>query len=66
MGYHNEHHDFMNVAWNRLPAVRKAAPEFYDSLASYTSWTALLLRFIFDPGLSPFSRITHPSSKKGA
>ena len=64
VGFHNEHHDFMNVAWHRLPEIRKRAPEFYDDLASYRSWTALLLRFIFDKNLSPFSRITHPSTRK--
>ncbi len=61
VGYHNEHHDFMNVAWNNLPRIKKAAPEFYDSLASYRSWTGVLLRFIFDKDLSPWSRIAHPS-----
>ncbi len=66
VGYHNEHHDLMNVPWNRLPEIRRRAPEFYDNLASYRSWGALLLKFIFDPSLSPFSRITHPSTRKGA
>src|SRR5690606_29002841 len=27
IGYHNEHHDFMNVPWNLLPEIKKMAPE---------------------------------------
>src|SRR5512140_1059454 len=37
VGYHNEHHDFPWVPWHRLPAVRRTAPEFYDSLAYHRS-----------------------------
>ena len=57
VGYHNEHHDFPSVPWNRLPAVRKAAPEAYDTLFWHRSWTLLLLRFLFDSKLSLFSRV---------
>ena len=56
VGYHNEHHDFPSVPWNRLPAVKGTAPEAYDTLGSYSSWTGLLLRFIFDRELSLFAR----------
>lgn len=56
VGYHNEHHDLMTVPWSRLPKLRAAAPEFYDSLHAHRSWTRLLLRFIFDPQLSLYSR----------
>jgi sphingolipid delta-4 desaturase len=58
VGYHNEHHDLPSVPWNRLPDIRKCAPEMYDSLVHYSSWTRLLLRFIFDPGICLFSRQT--------
>jgi sphingolipid delta-4 desaturase len=61
MGYHNEHHDFATVPWNNLPKVKKLAPEFYDNLASYKSWTAVLLRYIFDPEMSSYSRIVRPA-----
>lgn len=64
MGYHNEHHDFIRVPWSRLPQVKALAPEFYDPLYSHRSWTRLLIRFIFDPRLSFFSRIVRPSRKK--
>ncbi len=58
VGYHNEHHDVMRVPWTRLPKVRQLAPEFYDTLHSHRSWTALLLKFLFDPSLSLYSRMT--------
>ena len=60
MGFHNEHHDFMNVAWINQPKVKEMAPEYYNSLASYQSWTKVLLNFIFNPIMDSYSRITHP------
>jgi sphingolipid delta-4 desaturase len=57
VGYHNEHHDFPSVPWNRLPDVRHAAPEAYDELKHHTSWTRLLLRFLFDPKITLYSRM---------
>ena len=57
IGYHNEHHDFPSVPWNRLPKVKQVAASWYDPLVSYTSLTKLLLRFLFDPSLSLFSRM---------
>lgn len=57
VGYHNEHHDFPSIPWNNLPKIKKTAPEFYDNLVFHKSWTKLILRFIFDPSLSLFSRM---------
>ena len=57
VGYHNEHHDFPSVAWNKLPRIRAIAPEVYNNLAYHTSWTLLLFRFLFDSNLSLFSRM---------
>jgi sphingolipid delta-4 desaturase len=56
VGYHNEHHDFPSVPWNRLPMIKKTAPEFYDSLQSHQSWFKLWLKFLFDPSISLYSR----------
>ncbi|MDO8519637.1 MAG: fatty acid desaturase [Deltaproteobacteria bacterium] len=58
VGFHNEHHDFPFVPWRRLPGVKKAAPEFYDSLKSHSSWVALWFHFLTDPRMSLYSRIT--------
>lgn len=57
VGYHNEHHDFSSVPWNNLPRVKASAPEWYNTLVFHRSWTALLLRFLFDRNLSLYSRM---------
>jgi len=57
VGYHNEHHDFPSVPWNKLPEIRKKAPVFYDTLSYHTSWTKLFFRFLFDSKISLYSRI---------
>lgn len=57
VGYHNEHHDFPSIAWNNLPKLRALAPEFYDSLRSHSSWTRLLVQFLFDRRYTLFSRV---------
>jgi sphingolipid delta-4 desaturase len=57
VGYHNEHHDFPSVPWNKLPRIRSIAPEVYDGLIYHTSWTKLLFRFLFDRNISLYSRI---------
>ncbi|HCU90399.1 MAG: fatty acid desaturase [Legionellales bacterium] len=61
MGYHNEHHDFATIPWNNLPKVKQLAPEYYDHLKSYQSWTTVLLHYIFDPEMSSYSRIVRPA-----
>ncbi|MFA5884105.1 MAG: fatty acid desaturase [Acidimicrobiia bacterium] len=58
VGYHNEHHDFAGIPWNRLPRLTQLAPEQYDSLAPYRSWSGLLVRFVRDPSLTLYSRMT--------
>jgi sphingolipid delta-4 desaturase len=60
MGYHNEHHDFPQVPWSRLPAVRAAAPEFYDHLYHHRSWTKLLLHVLFSGRFRLHNRIVRP------
>ncbi len=64
VGYHNEHHDFPSVPWNKLPQIRKDAPGFYDTLSYHKSWTKLFFRFLFDKEISLFSRIVRTNRGK--
>jgi len=64
VGYHNEHHDFPSIPWNKLPQVKKKVPEVYDQLLSHPSWTKLFLRFLFDPNLGLHSRVARKQKNK--
>jgi sphingolipid delta-4 desaturase len=66
VGYHNEHHDFPSIPWNRLPRIKKTAPGFYNNLASHKSWTVLFFRFLFDKEISLFCRIVRKDRGKVA
>jgi sphingolipid delta-4 desaturase len=66
VGYHNEHHDFPSVPWNRLPQIHATAPEAYDNLASHRSWTSLLFRFLFDRNLTLYSRVVRNERNRRA
>jgi sphingolipid delta-4 desaturase len=66
MGYHNEHHDLPSIPWNNLPKLHAMAPEFYETLRSHSSWTRLLLQFIFDKRYSLFSRIERLKQRAGS
>ncbi len=66
VGFHNEHHDFPSIPWNRLPEVKKLAPEWYDNLVYHKSWFKLWLRFLFDPKISLFSRMERTNRGKTA
>jgi sphingolipid delta-4 desaturase len=66
VGYHNEHHDFPSIPWNRLPLIKKTAPGYYDSLRSHKSWTLLFFRFLFDKEISLFSRVVRKDRGKVA
>jgi sphingolipid delta-4 desaturase len=57
IGYHNEHHDFPEIPWTRLPELKRLAPEFYDDLKTHKSWTGLFFAFIFDPRYTLYSRV---------
>ena len=60
VGYHNEHHDLVTVAWSRLPRIRSVAPEFYAHMYAYHSWTELLLRFLRDRNITLFNYVIRP------
>ncbi|MGB1248309.1 MAG: fatty acid desaturase, partial [Chitinophagales bacterium] len=46
VGYHNEHHDFPNIPACNLNKLRKLAPEQYEKLHSYNSWSGVILKFL--------------------
>lgn len=62
VGYHNEHHDFMNVPGFRLPELKRIASEYYDGLKSHRSWTFVLWHFIMSPEMGAASRIVRSSA----
>jgi len=70
LGYHVEHHDFPRIPWNRLPQVRKLAPEFYNNIFYYNSYSEVLYKFLFTPGipigtlLEEYDDVVHSSLKK--
>ena len=65
VGYHNEHHDIVTIPWSRLPQVRRIAPEFYEGLQSYSSWTTLLVRFVRDSNITLYNVIVRPGRVDG-
>jgi sphingolipid delta-4 desaturase len=64
VGFHNEHHDFPSIPWNKLPKLKKGAPSYYDSLKSHRSWTRLFFRFLFDKNVTLHSRILREEKGK--
>jgi sphingolipid delta-4 desaturase len=64
VGYHNEHHDFPSIPWNKLPRLKESAPKFYDTLKSHGSWTKLFFRFLFDNKVTLHSRILRDEKSK--
>ncbi len=66
VGYHNEHHDFPSIPWNKLPKIRQTAPGFYNTLYYHTSWTKLFFRFLFDREISLYSRVVRKERGKVA
>lgn len=53
INYHIEHHDFSNIPFNKLPRLRRIAPEFYENMNNYTSYTQVWKKFTFEKGILP-------------
>lgn len=54
VGYHVEHHDFANIAWTRLPELRKMAGDkwYPDNGAYHTRGVSEIIAFILNPKIS--------------
>lgn len=48
-----------------LPVLRTKAPEHYATLPHHTSWVLVILEYIADPSIGPFSRVKRDPSPKG-
>jgi sphingolipid 4-desaturase/C4-monooxygenase len=64
VGYHNEHHDFPSIPWNKLPQLNKKASSFYNSLLAHHSWTKLFFQFLFDKKISLYLRVLRKERNK--
>lgn len=62
VGYHNEHHDFMNIPGSKLPALKNILEEEYQSLTSHQSWTNVLWQFIMRKDMGLSSRLVRTRS----
>lgn len=63
VGFHNEHHDFPRVPGSRLHKIREAAPEYYQDLPQYTSWSRVLYDYVVSKTVGPFSRVKRANKK---
>jgi sphingolipid delta-4 desaturase len=64
IGYHNEHHDFPDIPWSKLPQLKQMAPEFYAGLKTHGSWFRLLFKFILDPRFTLYTRVDRSITRK--
>jgi len=64
VGFHNEHHDFPNVPWTRLPKLRDVGAKWYDTVPYHKSWVGALWTFIFDPEISMYNRVKRETKDK--
>lgn len=64
VGFHNEHHDFPGISGRFLPILTKLAPEYYQTLYSYHSWSTLLWDFIMDSNMGPESRVIREGNQE--
>ncbi|KAH6773705.1 fatty acid desaturase family protein [Perilla frutescens var. hirtella] len=64
VGFHNEHHDFPRIPGSKLHKVKEIAPEYYDNLDCYRSWSQVIYMYVMDRTVGPFSRMKRSLSVK--
>ena len=62
VGYHNEHHDFMNIPGRLLPEYYEKTKAFYKDLSSTKSWTWMFIAFICSKKIGAQSRYHRTNS----
>ncbi|CAN1284143.1 Sphingolipid delta(4)-desaturase DES1-like [Linum perenne] len=65
VGYHNEHHDFPRIPGNKLHKVKEIAPEYYEGLECYRSWSQVIYMYVMDRTVGPFSRMKRKPGSGG-
>jgi sphingolipid delta-4 desaturase len=63
VGYHQEHHDFPNVAWSNLPRLKDLVP-MYETLPYHVSWPKVMWEFLFNPSISMYNRVVRDKDEK--
>lgn len=56
VGYHNEHHDFPNVAWSKLPQLSKIG-KYKETIPYHESWVKAMWQFLVDDHVTFYNRI---------
>ena len=64
VGYHNEHHDFPGIPGSRLHKIRTIAPEYYETLPQYGSWSQVLFEYVARCEITPYSRVKRVTMTK--
>jgi sphingolipid delta-4 desaturase len=57
IGYHNEHHDFVGIPWNKLPLLKEIAPEYYKPLYYHASYLKVIWVYLTNPNFTLKSRV---------
>mmetsp|Transcript_14490 Transcript_14490/g.25969 ORF Transcript_14490/g.25969 Transcript_14490/m.25969 type:complete len:313 (-) Transcript_14490:52-990(-) len=64
VGYHNEHHDFPNVPWSRLPQLREVGDKYYSKIPFHSSWVGALWQFLMSPDVTMYNRVKREAAEK--
>lgn len=64
VGMHDPHHDFPNVPWSNLPALRRLGDKWYSKIPYHKSWVGVLYTFLMDPTVTLNNRVRRHEANK--
>jgi len=64
VGMHDPHHDFPNVPWSNLPALRRLGDKWYSKIPYHKSWVGVLYTFLMDPTVTLNNRVRRHEADK--